>query len=268
MSITKTKNNTYRVRKKYPIDIMQSLGLSNPDYDKIFKTRKEAKQAELEFENRIIKFRNNNSISSFELGGEALFKDFYKDVWLDDYKSGLTSSYTQPPSIVTIQNTEDLFRLHILPMFGAYSLNYLNQHRQAELNIKQTRDQFLFTYCDRQGNLNQRLHTDYLNYRMKSIHRRHPNLKSCSPHKLRHTTATLAKLHGMSLEKISEALTHSNIGTTRVYVNANNVVDLTPANFTYDNLNKNSRGDSVGTLVGTLVGISTKKDTHKNVDAL
>lgn len=64
------------------------------------------------------------------MGGEALFKDFYKDVWLDDYKSGLTSSYTQPPRIVTIQNTEDLFRLHILPMFGAYSLNYLNQHRQ------------------------------------------------------------------------------------------------------------------------------------------
>lgn len=432
MSITKTKNNTYRVRKKYPIDIMQSLELSNPDYDKIFKTRKEAKQAELEFENRIIKFRNNNSISSFELGGEVLFKDFYKDVWLDDYKSGLTSSYTQPPSIVTIQNTEGLFRLHILPMFGAYSLNYLNQHRQfviqkmnakakeyanfkvirsyvnqvfdlaeeyeyiesnrlskslrkvkaikknhlksakrdedkyltdtelmawfqavqedldngslsyqdytlfwttfflsdrksetyalqwkhvdfknktiyltqaldkfgnvkntkgnkntqfslpdrlermliewkqrqkaelAELNIKQTRDQFLFTYCDRQGNLNQRLHTDYLNYRMKSIHRRHPNLKSCSPHKLRHTTATLAKLHGMSLEKISEALTHSNLGTTRVYVNASNVVTLTPANFAYDNLNKNGRGDSVGTLVG----ISTKKDTHKDVDAL
>lgn len=64
------------------------------------------------------------------MGGGALFKDFYKDFWLDDYKSGLTSSYTQPPSIVTIQNTEDLFRLHILPMFGAYSLNYLNQHRQ------------------------------------------------------------------------------------------------------------------------------------------
>lgn len=129
----------------------------------------------------------------------------------------------------------------------------------AELNIKQTRDQFLFTYCERQGNLDQRLHTDYLNYRMKSIHRLHPNLKSCSPHKLRHTTATLAKLHGMSLKKISEALTHSNIGTTRVYVNANNVVDLTPANFAYDSLNKNGRGDSVGTLVG----ISKKKTPTK-----
>lgn len=128
MSIT--KNSTYRVRKKYPFDIKQSFGLSNPDYDKVFKTRKESKQAELEFENRIVKFRKNNSISSFELGSEALFKDFYQNVWLDNYKSGLTSSYMHPPSLVTIQNTEDLFRLHILPMLRAYSLNYLNQHRQ------------------------------------------------------------------------------------------------------------------------------------------
>lgn len=418
MSITKTKNNTYRVRKKYPVDIMNSLGLSNPDYDKIFKTRKEAKQAELEFENRIIEFRQSSNISSFELGGEVLFKDFYNDVWLSDYKSGLTSSYTQAPSKVTVKNTEDIFRLHILPMFGAYTLNYLNQHRQfvtekmnaksmeyanfkvirsyvnqifdlaeefeyieynrlskslkkikpikknhlrsstrdedkyltddqlfdwlaavqddyenellsfqdyvlfwttfflsdrrsetyalqwkhvdfagntiyliqaldrlgnvkntkgnkstqivlpsllcellakwkkkqqselALLNIKQTREQFLFTYCNQHGDLNQKLHIDYLNYRMKSIKHRHPNLAPCSPHKLRHTTATLAKLHGMPLDKISEALTHSNVGTTRVYVNENNVVDLTPANFAYTNLLKNSRGDSVGTLVG------------------
>ena len=35
MSITKTKNNSYRVRKKYPVDICQLLGLSNPNYDKM-----------------------------------------------------------------------------------------------------------------------------------------------------------------------------------------------------------------------------------------
>ncbi len=56
MSITKTKSNTYRLRKKYPVDVMWSLNLNNPDYDKIFKTRKEAKEAELEFENRIQTF--------------------------------------------------------------------------------------------------------------------------------------------------------------------------------------------------------------------
>lgn len=428
MSITKTKSNTYRLRKKYPVDVMRSLNLKNPDYDKIFKTRKEAKEAELEFENRIANYHRSNTVSSFELGGEMLFKDFYENVWWNDYKSGLTSSYALPPSKATAKNTEDIFRLHILPMFGAYTLNYLNQHRQfvvqkmtaksreyanvkvikgyvnqlfdlaeeyeyiefnrlskslkkvksirknvlrstksdedkyltdeqlrdwfeavqsdfdnkllsfkdyvlfwttyylsdrksetyglqwkhidlnndvvylvqaldrfgnvkstksnkatlialpsflkelltewkqvqkdglAKLSIKQTREQFLFTYCDTQGNLNRRLHTDYLNYRMKSIKRRHPNLLPCSPHKLRHTTATLAKLHGMSVEKISEALTHSNMNTTRIYINANNIVDQTPADF----LNQTASGDSVGTLVG----ISTKKDTHKDVDAL
>ena len=41
-------------------------------------------------------------------------------------------------------------------------------------------------------------------------------LKHISPHKLRHTGATLAKQAGMSLEAISEALTHSDIGTTQM----------------------------------------------------
>lgn len=432
MSITKTKNNTYRVRKKYPVDVMQALELANADYDKIFKTRKEAKQAELDFENHITEFRNNTRISSFEMGSDVLFQDFYHDVWWNDYKSGLTSSCTVPPSVVTVSNTADIFRLHVLPMFGSYSLNYLNQHRQfviqkmnakakeyanfkvirsyvnqvfdlaeeyeyiefnrlskslkkiksvkknhlrqitneedkyltdsqllewfkavqedfdhdllsyqdytlfwttfflsdrksetyalqwkhvdltnntiflvqaldkfgnvkstkghkttefalpdllqqllrnwkakqkqqlAAINIKQTRDQFLFTYCDRQGHLNHQLHTDYLNYRMKSIKHRHPNLAPCSPHKLRHTTATLAKLHGMSVDKISEALTHSDVETTRIYLNANNVVSLTPADFAYQSLTQNNGGESVGTLVG----IPTKKDTHNKVDAL
>lgn len=411
MSITKTKNNSYRVRKKYPVDIIQILGLSNSDYDKIFKTRKEAKQAELDFENRILQLRETQNINSSELGGEVLFKDFYHDTWLDDYKSGLTSSYPTPPSKVTVSNTIDVFRLHILPMFSEYTLNYLNHNRKfviqkmnakakeyanfkvirsyvtqvfdlaeeyeyiehnrlskslkkikavkkihlketkkaedkylsesqllewfhavqedyenndlmqqdyvlfwttyflsdrksetyalqwkhinftnnkiyilqaldkfgnvkstkgnkstelklpaqlkqmlmawkesqkqelTQFNIKQSRDQFLFTFIDRQGNINQRVHTDYLNYRMKSIKRRHPNLTHCTPHKLRHTTATLAKLHGMSLEKISEALTHSEIGTTKTYVNANNVIELTPADFVHNNITKKLSGE-------------------------
>lgn len=45
-------------------------------------------------------------------------------------------------------------------------------------------------------------------------------LKHISPHKLRHTDATLAKQAGVSLEAISEALTHSDTGTTQIYVNA------------------------------------------------
>ena len=44
---------------------------------------------------------------------------------------------------------------------------------------------------------------------MKSIRKRHKELTHDTPHKLRHTGATLAKQAGMSLVAISEALTHS-----------------------------------------------------------
>lgn len=113
----------------------------------------------------------------------------------------------------------------------------------AKVKIKQNRDQFLFTFIDRQGNINQRVHTDYLNYRIKSIKRRHPNLAHCTPHKLRHTTATLAKKGGMSLEKISEALTHSEVETTKTYINGNNIIELTPADFIYSQLTKSIGGE-------------------------
>jgi len=59
---------------------------------------------------------------------------------------------------------------------------------------------------------------------MKSIRKRHKELVHATPHKLRHTGATLAKQAGMRLEAISEALTHSD--TTQIYVNTSNVVPL------------------------------------------
>ena len=54
---------------------------------------------------------------------------------------------------------------------------------------------------------------------MKSVRRRHPELPPASPHKLRHTGATLARQAGTSLNAISEALTHSDIQITKTYVN-------------------------------------------------
>ena len=61
---------------------------------------------------------------------------------------------------------------------------------------------------------------------MKSIRKRHKELTHATPHKLRHTGATLAKQAGMSLEAISEALTHSDTITTKTYVNTSNIVPL------------------------------------------
>ena len=73
---------------------------------------------------------------------------------------------------------------------------------------------------------------------MKSIRKRHKELVHATPHKLRHTGATLAKKSGMSLETISEALTHSDTGTTQIYVNTSNVVPMAVGDIAYRNLKK------------------------------
>ncbi|WP_228382789.1 tyrosine-type recombinase/integrase, partial [Streptococcus pneumoniae] len=92
------------------------------------------------------------------------------------------------------------------------------------------------TYIDTKGNINKPLHADYLNNKMKSIRKRHKELTHATPHKLRHTGATLAKKAGMSLEAISKALTHSDTGTTQIYVNTSNVVPMTVGEFALKSL--------------------------------
>ena len=93
-----------------------------------------------------------------------------------------------------------------------------------------------FTYIDTKGNINKPLHSDYLNNKMKSIRKRHKELAHATPHKLRHTGATLAKQAGMSLEAISEALTHSDTITTKTYVNTSNIVPLSAEQVAYQHL--------------------------------
>lgn len=426
MSISKTNNNTYRVRLYYPQDIQNILGVGKL-YSKTFKTKKEAKDAEIDFFASIKDIRENKDKTALELGGEALFKDFYQDIWLDAYISGLTSTNVNPPTAVTVSNTQDVFRLHILPMFGKYTLNYLNQNKVfvlqimtkkateyanfktlrsyvnsifdwaeeleyiernklekslkrikatkknqlkqakkeedqylsfeqlqewllavqedyesnllslqdyvlfqttfflsdrksetyaikwknvnfeqsqitigkaldkfgnekntkgnkttifhipnelknllqtwktqqqlelAQFEIEQTDEQLVFTFFDNKGNINQRLHTDYLNYRMNSIERRHKHLAHATPHKLRHTGATLAKKSGIALEQISEALTHSDTTITKTYVNTPNVVKLPVGEIAYRKLSQ-----KVVDRNGVNNGVNNKKDASQS----
>ncbi|MBK0038897.1 MULTISPECIES: site-specific integrase [Enterococcus] len=426
MSITKTKNNTYRLRLYYPQDIQEILGIKKL-YSKTFKSRKEAKNAEVDFYGKIKEVRANKEQNALELGGETLFKDFYTDIWLDAYTSGLTTNNTTPPTVVTIGNTKDVFRIHILPMFGKYTLNYLNRNKTfvlqlmtkkaaeyanfktlrsyvnsifdwaeeldyiernklgkslrrikatkknqlrqarkeddlylsfeqlqewliavqndhesgqlilqdyvlflttfflsdrksetyairwkdvnfttsqitigkaldkfgnekstkgnkitifhipnelkqllqqwkdkqkeelAQFEIEQTEEQLLFTFFDNKGNINQRLHTDYLNYRMKSIERRHKHLTHATPHKLRHTGATLAKQSGVALEQISEALTHSDTNITRTYVNTPNVIQMPIGEIAYRKLSQKESDRN-----GVNNGVNSKKDASQS----
>ena len=117
-------------------------------------------------------------------------------------------------------------------------VSWKKQQKQelARFGIISNPEQFVFTYIDTKGNVNARLHPDYLNNKMKTVKNRHKELTHATPHKLRHTGATLAKQAGMSLEAISEALTHSDTATTQIYVNTSNVVPMTVGEFTLKSL--------------------------------
>ena len=405
MSITKTKNGTYRLRIYIPEEVKSSLGVDKKVIEKRFKTRIEAKRYELELQNKFDKIPSGGS-ASLENSGSILFSDFYQNVWWESYKAGQTTSATKPPSQATIDGTEIAFRKHILPLLGNYSVEFLNQNKQvvlnlltqkaeeyanfkvirsyvnsifdwaeeleyietnrlsktisrikatkkiklqeskkdedlylsqeelqawftafekdletkkilfkdyvlfyttfflgdrksesyalqwkhintkeqeiqlvqaldkyknpkstkgnkkttfripneltdllqewkkqqkielAKFNIIQTPDQYVFTYIDTKGNVNSCLHADYLNNKMKSVKRRHPELAHATPHKLRHTGATLAKQAGTSMEAISEALTHSDTITTKTYVNTSNVIPMAVGEIAFRNLKK------------------------------
>ncbi|MFC4710276.1 tyrosine-type recombinase/integrase [Enterococcus eurekensis] len=402
MAITKLKNNHYKLEVFYPKGVRQILGVTTERYRKTFRTKKEAEQAEKDLSQKIQRVLNEKSARSFELSGHIKFKEFYETVWLDMYIAGSTGRSRQIPTATTVSNTKDVFRLHILPMFGEYSIKFLNDNKDfvlralmkksqtyanikiiksyvnqifdiaelleyieynriekviryvgdpkkqqlkaerqlngealtaeeliawldavnedyskgllimqdyvllmltlnlgdrksesyalqwkhidfengyvsliqskdkfgnlkstkgrkatkfkiptflikllkewkqkqkeelLQLGIKQIKEQFLFTYANRSGEVNIPVHVDYLNYRLKSIHRRHEELTQINPHKLRHTFSTLAREGGATMAQISQALTHSDIKTTEIYVNTPNIVDLS----TYEKFEK------------------------------
>ena len=117
---------------------------------------------------------------------------------------------------------------------GGQKINF----KLAKFGIIQSDEQYVFTYIDMKGNVNSPLHSDYLNNKMKSVKRRHPELKHATPHKLRHTGATLAKQAGISLEAISEALTHSDKEVTKTYVNTKDTVNQTVGDIAFRSLKK------------------------------
>ena len=191
--------------------------------------------------------------------GKILFKDyvlFYTTFFLGDRKSEsyalqwkhintskqeiqlvqALDKYKNPKS--TKGNKKTTFRI---PIELIELLKEWKKHQKAELSkfgIIQSDEQYVFTYIDMKGNVNSPLHSDYLNNKMKSVKRRHPELKHATPHKLRHTGATLAKQAGTSIEAISEALTHSDTITTKTYVNASNVIPMAVGEIAYRNLKK------------------------------
>lgn len=77
----------------------------------------------------IEKIIDENNGRAFELNAHIKFEDFYQNIWMDYYKSGSSGRSRQEPSNVTINNTKDIFRLHILPMFGEFSIKFLSDNK-------------------------------------------------------------------------------------------------------------------------------------------
>ena len=63
MSITKTKNGTYRLRVYIPEEVRPSLGVDKKVIEKRFKTRNDAKKYELELQNKFDKILSGDSVS-------------------------------------------------------------------------------------------------------------------------------------------------------------------------------------------------------------
>ncbi|WP_159561745.1 tyrosine recombinase XerC [Streptococcus halichoeri] len=134
MTITKTKNGTYRLKIYIPIEARMPLGIVNNSYfDKRFKTRKEARQAEIDLLTKLNQIVDNEFAG---LGkGDILLKDFYENIWWESYQAGQTTSTSKPPSRSTIANTKTCFEKHILPLLGNYTIQFLNQNKQVILNL-------------------------------------------------------------------------------------------------------------------------------------
>lgn len=394
MAITKMDSGKYKVEVFYPKVVREILGTTVQRFRKTYPTKVEAQKAEKDIKKKIKRVKEERHGRMLEQKGDIKFEDFYEQVWLDMYRNGSSGKTRQIPSPQTVKRTEDIFRLHLLPLFGEYSLSELNTNNsfvlqqlnaksQTYANIKiiksyinqlfdiaelleyieynriariiryvgdplkqrlkqeralkgeslsaeeliawikavqddyetgdlsfqdyvlftltlnlgsrksesyalqwkhidldkgtillvqnitrdgtltstkgrkntqfqlplpllnllskwkevqavelnsigfeQTKEQFLFTDINQQGKMNQPVHIDYLNHRIKSVRNRHKHLAHASPHKLRHTFSTLAYEGGASMEEISRALTHSDVKTTQCYVNTPNVVDL------------------------------------------
>lgn len=133
MSIKKRDNGTYLVTIYYPVEVRQILGIATKNFRKVCKTKLEAKNLEKQINKKIDKVLTEKNSRSFELKSNITISEFYDSVWLGMYQNGATGRSRKIPTEVTIQNTKDIFRLHILPMSGNYSLKFLNENKELVL---------------------------------------------------------------------------------------------------------------------------------------
>ncbi len=132
MSITKTKNGTYRLRVYIPEEVRSSLGIDKKVIEKRFKTRSEAKRYELELQNKIDKILSGGS-ASLENSGSILFSDFYHNIWWESYKAGHTTSTTLLTQKAEEYANFKVIRSYVNSIFDwAEELEYIETNRLSK----------------------------------------------------------------------------------------------------------------------------------------
>ncbi|WPC18331.1 site-specific integrase [Pediococcus inopinatus] len=141
MSITKMKSGSYKVEVFYPQEVRALLGVGKPRFRKTVKTLKDAKLIENDIKSKIKKVKQIQDPSALELKGDIKFKEFIQDTWLSMYTAGSTGRSRKIPRKSTVATTKRLFDDHIIPLFGNYTLNYLNSHKDLVLQILTVKSQ-------------------------------------------------------------------------------------------------------------------------------
>ena len=139
MAIKEMSSGSYKVEVFYPKEVRKILGVTTQRFRKTYSTKAEAQEAEKEIKKKIEQVKKEKHGRALEQKGTIKFKDFYKQIWIDMYCNGSSGKTRQVPSSQTVKNTKDVFRLHILPMFGEYSLLELNTNNDfvlRQLNAK------------------------------------------------------------------------------------------------------------------------------------
>lgn len=124
--------------------------------------------------------------------------EIYPLVWADiDFKNQLVSlshklvKNPDTKKYERIKGMKNGYRFRDVPINNTI-LNLLKEWKQQQaielelLNIKQVPQQFLFTYVNQKGDLNQPLHTDWLNNKLNQLEKKY-GLPHIIPHGLRHT---------------------------------------------------------------------------------
>lgn len=98
----------------------------------------------------------------------------WKHIYLDEGTILLVQSKTKDGNITATRgrkNTKFQLPITLVNLLSKWKKEQAKE--SLKIGIKQTEEQFLFTYADQKRNLKVPVHIDYLNYRINSVKRRH-----------------------------------------------------------------------------------------------